>query len=255
MVEAAGRGFVGTFNSWFHFAKPVGDAIRSRLSFVPESPFQFASRMSIMTEPFHDPGPGEAPYRIYAKYPFGFSLLAALGRLVTGRWDGMYMVNPFCTVLAVFCSYFLFRTAVSRFAALMGAILLACNPLVLVYANDANSHATTLLAVVAGFWGLLSWWKTGVWWRGFLGAFALGYACTIRYSEFLLVLPVLFAALLNFRWNKKAAWNSGAVLLGWAIPVAVLALVCWVSFGAAWKTGYSVLQRGHGFRVEVLYRR
>ena len=240
-------GFLNTFSSWFHFAKPLGDVVRNRLSFVPESQFQFGSRMSIMTEPFHDPAPGEEPYRLYAKYPFGYSLLAAGARLLTGRWDAAYMVNPFCTVLAVFFSYFLFRTAVSRFAALMGAILLACNPLVLYYSNDANSHATTLCVVVIGFWGLLSWWKTGVWWRGFLGAFALGYACTIRYSEFLLVLPVTFAALANLRWNKKALWSSAGVMIGWAIPVVTLAMVCWIAFGAPWKTGYTYCKEDTGF--------
>src|SRR5205085_5977703 len=99
------------------------------------------------------------------------------------RLDGMYLVNPLCTVLACYFAYFLCRQLVSPFASLMGVAWLACNPLTLVYATDANSHASTLLCVCAGFWGLLSWMRLGgqgkANWRGFLGGFALGYACTI----------------------------------------------------------------------------
>src|SRR4029079_11568473 len=44
------------------------DWLRNRLVFVPESPFQFASRMCIMTEPF-GPAVSDRPaeYRSYAK--------------------------------------------------------------------------------------------------------------------------------------------------------------------------------------------
>lgn len=218
-----------------------------RLYFVPENPYQFVSHMCIMTEPYEPPSMDTpARYRIYAKYPFGFPLLAAAGRWLDGV-DGMYWVNPLCTVLACFFAYFLFRTALRRFTALIGVLLLMVNPLTLTYAHDSNSHASVLFCVCFGFWGLLSWWQTGRWGRGFLGAFALGYACTIRYSEFLLVLPVTFAALTNLRWNWRQMLSCAGVLAGWALPVAALALICWLSFGAPWKTGYTYCHEDTGF--------
>lgn len=233
---------------WMGPAKGLGLFIRDRLGFVPENSFQFGSRMCVMTEPYHDPVDAtQEPYRVYAKYPFGFPLLAAIARWLYGSWDGMYIVNPLCTVLACFFSYFLFRTAVTRFTAVMGALFVAANPVVLHFANDANSHASTLFCVVFGFWGLLSWWQTGSLWRGFFGAFALGYACTIRYSEALLALPVMFAALTNFRLNWKSARGSLAVILGWAIPVGTLAFVCLVCYGLPWKTGYTYCKEDTGF--------
>ncbi|MCL2641273.1 MAG: hypothetical protein FWD53_10540, partial [Phycisphaerales bacterium] len=124
---------------------------------------------------------------------------------------------------------------------------LACNPLVLCYANDANSHATTLLCVVVGFWGLLSWMQTGKISRAWIGGLALGYACTIRYSEFLLVLPLLFAAIVQFRPNKKQVIGTLSLLVAWAIPIAILAFICWVSFGSPWKTGYTYCNESTGF--------
>ncbi len=238
---------------------PMFDVVRNRLSYVQESPFQFAGRMNIFTEPY---GPIEVKdggsvqeHRVYAKYPFGFPLLAAIGRWIYGL-DGMYLVNPLCTVLACYFAYFLFRQVVSPFMGLMGVLWLACNPLALMYGIDANSHASTLLCVVIGFWGVLSWLRLGEKWRALVGGLALGYACTIRYSEFLLVLPVVFAAIVNLRfgknWDKKRWRGSLTLLLGWAIPVLVLAGVCWVCFGLPWKTGYTYCHEDTGFSWKYL---
>jgi hypothetical protein len=296
-------------NPWF-------DGIRNRLSFIPETPYQFAGRMCIITEPYGPPDPAKpAEYRVYAKYPFGYSLMAAIGLALHG-FDGIYFVNPLCTVLACYFAYFLFRQAVSPFMSLLGVVWLACNPLVLVYANDSNSHASTLFCVCVGFWGLVSWVRTRQNWRAWIGGFFLGYACTVRYSEFLLVLPVVFAALLNLRltnprWGRvvftwvavavvvgelyAAQWiffgvyafmdshrlwvlasagllglaalvwtvillrptfgslfGSLSVLCAWAIPIGVLAGVCWVSYGAPWKTGYTYCHESTGFAWKYL---
>jgi hypothetical protein len=220
------------------------DWIRNRISFIPETPYQFAGRMDIITEPFGPPDPSKpAQYRVYAKY--------AIGRLIGGL-DGMYVVNPLCTLLACYFAYFLFRQAVSPFMSLLGVLWLACNPLVFYYANDSNSHASTLFCVTVGFWGLLSWLRTRENWRAWIGGFALGYACTIRYSEFLLVLPVVFAAALNFRFTWKNFWGSLSLMLAWSIPIAVLAFVCWISFGAPWKTGYTYCRESTGFAWKYL---
>lgn len=236
-----------------------------RIYFEPEDPFQFAGRMCVMVDvPEAAGSPHRIPFRtdsagtpipgpIYAKYPPGYPFLAAIGRYVAGP-QGMYVINPLFTALAVAWSYFLFRTLLSPFASLMGVIWLAANPLTLFYANDSNSHATTLFCVVVGFWGLLSLMKNAhrptAWWRGFIGAFALGYACTIRYSEALLLLPVLFVAVQNLGWKKHRWVAALATLLGWAIPIGALALICWHAFGEPWRTGYSLCKEDTGFGLK-----
>jgi len=231
---------------------PRWDWLRNRVSYVLESPFQFAGRMCIITEPYGPADPDKpAEYRVYAKYPFGFPLLAAIGRWF-GGWGGMYVINPICTIVACAFAYLMFRTAVSPFSAMVGVLWLACNPLTLVYANDANSHASTLMCVCVGFWGLLAWFMYGGWWRGFIGGLFLGYACTIRYSEFLLVLPVGFAVLANWRFNVKRMASCAAVLAGWMIPIAALAFMCWISFGSPSKTGYTYCREDTGFGWKYL---
>jgi len=222
-------------------------AEEGRLWFTPADPYQFAGNMCIMTAPYETPSMTQpAHYRIYAKYPPGYPLLAAGARLLAGP-EAMYWVNPLCAIAAIWMSYFLFRQALTPGVALLGVLLLAANPLTLLYADDANSHASVLFCVVVGFWGLLSWWRTDSLWRGFIGGLALGYACTIRYSEFLLVLPVLFAALVNLRWNRRRLLSCALLVLGWAIPVGILATICWVHFGAPWRTGYSFCHEDTGF--------
>jgi len=220
---------------------------KCQLSYVPRSDFQFVGRMMVKV-----PASG----RVYAKYPFGYPLLAGIGRLFPSPWkpDGcMYLVNPLCTVAACVMSFFLFRLVVGNFAAMLGAIWLACNPVTLTYANDANSHASTLLCVVVGFWGLLRWWEMGdkgSWWRGFLGAFALGYACTIRYTEFMLVLPVAFIALARINFDLRRIRTALPALLGWAVPVTALAILCWIGYGRPWLTGYSLCREQTGFGLD-----
>ncbi len=205
-------------------------------SFRPASPFQFVGNMMVLI----DDG------RIFAKYPPGFPMLAAIGRLFAGA-SGMYWVNPLCAILACIFVFLLFRELLNDFAALIGTLVLAFNPLVLFYANDSNSHASTFLCVTLGFWGLFRWIKGGHAWIGFLGALALGYAATIRYTEALLLLPVLFALGVRWQWNWRAMRSGLLVFAGWLIPVAALAAFCWVSFGAPWKTGYWYCSEDTGF--------
>jgi hypothetical protein len=326
---------------------PRWDWLRNRLSFVPGSPFQFASRMCIITEPYGPAVAGmpempgtpaarnkpavatrpateakAAEYRVYAKYPFGFPLMAAVGREVAGWFDrtevvivekgpaatqpagavangspttqaaatqavaatqaadasagaikitkapaagrgfwGMYVVNPLCTVLACFFAYFLYRQAVSPFMALMGVLWLACNPLTLVYANDANSHASTLFCVCAGFWGLVSFLRTGQTWgagahRGGVGG---GVVFGLRVHN-----PVLgVSARAAGGVRGGGLFSAGAQADSWLAVAAggvgdpgartgagVLDLVWFAD-----EDGLHVLQRGHGVRVEVSQRR
>ena len=226
-------------------------AHEARLSFVPQNSFQFVGLMMVMT-----PGPHS---RIYAKYPMGYPLMAAVCRLggrVAGAWAhqpqwaiyAMYLVNPLCTVLACFLSFFLFRRLVGNFTSLMGVLLLACNPITLIYTNEANSHASSLLCVVVGYLALFSWWEKGGKWRGLIGGMALGYACTIRYSEFLLLAPLLFVVLAKVKLDLRRFREVIPPLLGWIIPLAIMAIALWIAYGRPWRTGYDLCKEQTGFR-------
>jgi hypothetical protein len=137
------------------------------------------------------------------------------------------------------------------FTSILAVFWLSWNPLVLTYANDGNSHASELLLIVAGSWGLLSSMRNQSGWPAAIGALCLGYAGTIRYSEILLLLPVLFVVAVNLLssspLDRRRFANATVVLIGWSIPIALLASFCWCAFGAPWRTGYSYCAEDSGF--------
>ena len=198
-----------------------------RLYFKPHNPLQFAGRMMVLTP----------DGKIFAKYPPGVGFLGAIARILY-RPSAMYLVDPICTVMALFFAYFLFRSLLDPFMALIGVIWLGLNPVTLTYADDANSHGAALGFTVLGFWALLSWWRKGGLWRGIVAGLALGFCCSIRYTEFLWCLPLLAVVAMAVKDHRRS-WRQGLmVLLAFAVPVAILALINWASFGAPWRTGY-----------------
>jgi 4-amino-4-deoxy-L-arabinose transferase-like glycosyltransferase len=207
-----------------------------RLYFKPHNPLQFAGRMMVLTP----------DGKVFAKYPPGVGFLGAIARVVY-RPSAMYLVDPVCTVVALFFAYLLFRTMLDPFLAMIGVIWLGLNPVTLAYADDANSHGAALGFTLLGFWALLSWWRKGGVWRGIVAGLALGFCCSIRYTEFLWCLPLLAVVILAVRGQQRP-WRQGlAVLMAWAIPIAILALINWASFGALWRTGYWFCKEQTGF--------
>ena len=208
-----------------------------RLYFTPHNPYQFVGHMMIQTP----------DGRIYAKYPPGMGVLGALAWIIGGGPWAMYLVDPVCTVLACMLSFFIFRRMLGNFLSLMGVIWLACNPVTLTYANDANSHGAALFFTVLGFWNLLAWWEKGGVGRAMIAGLALGFCCWIRYTEFLWVVPLIFVVAMQWWSARRPWWECMVVLAAFCIPVAILAGIQWISFGQPWRTGYAFCKEQTGF--------
>src|SRR5207237_1196226 len=74
-------------------------------------------------------------------------------------------------------------------------------------------------------------------WRGVLAGFLLGYACTIRYTEGLLIIPIVLAVAMRLRFSdSRSYFRNAAPLVGWLAPV--LALLLFNCFTIATWTGY-----------------
>ena len=126
-------------------------------------------------------------------------------------------------------------------------IWLGLNPVTLTYADDANSHGAALGFTVLGFWAFLSSWRKGGAWRGIIAGAALGFCCSIRYTEFLWCLPLLAVVFMAVQDHRRS-WRQGlTVLLAFAVPVGILALINWASFGEPWRTGYWFCKEQTGF--------
>ena len=182
--------------------------------FKPSNPFSYVGWMWVQTPDGW----------VYPKYPLGVPVLDALCIWVSHNLhDGVtlsYLVSPVCTVLASAAMFLMLRTFASSFAAVMGTILLATNPVSLVLANNSNSHAPALAFTCWGILFLLWWMRYGGWWRGMLAGLLLGYALTIRYTEGMLIFPAAAAMLTSIRYlpARQIRWFAA----GWWI-LAVIA--------------------------------
>ncbi|HMD55632.1 MAG TPA: glycosyltransferase family 39 protein [Phycisphaerae bacterium] len=212
-----------------------------RIYTVQQDPLQFVGRMMIQTP----------DGKIYAKYPPGIGALGAMFRLIFDP-AATYLVDPVCAVVALFFAYLLFRRMLDPFLSLIGVIWLAFNPITMLYADDANSHGAALCFTVIGFWGLLSWWQKGGVWRGIIGGLALGFCASIRYTEFLWSIPLLFVLLIQWRSARRSLIECFTVGAAFALPISALAALNWASFGAPWRTGYYFCGEQTGFAWSYL---
>src|SRR5262249_52752619 len=141
---------------------------------------------------------------VYPKYPLGIPVLDAiciwLAPTMRQGVTWSYLISPVCTVLAAGAVFLILRVLAGSFAAIMGLVLMATNPVSLVLANNSNSHAAALAFVTWGMLFLIWWMRHGSWWRGLIAGFLLGYAVTIRYTEGLLAMPIAVAMLTAMRY-------------------------------------------------------
>ncbi len=185
----------------------------------------------------------------YPKYPLGQPVVvAALVKTLgdtRGTWAS-FLISPVATLLGLIATFLMARRVAGDVVALLACLSVAVSPITMGLANNPNSHALDM-AVVA--WAMLFLWK---WvdggklrWIIPAGLF-FGWAATIRYTEGLLVLPLLLA--IAARWWRIGWGVTGDALLGllaWALPIAGLVAFNLHRFGVV--TGYDSTGESTGF--------
>jgi hypothetical protein len=207
---------------------------------APSDPYQFVGSMWVAT----------AHGTYYPKYPIGLPAVYAACLKLFGAHGitAAYLVSPMLASAAMLGVFLLIRGLLGSFAGLLGMLAMSASPDSLGLAINPNSHATSLFCVVWGFCFLLAWWRWRGVWRGIIGAFLLGFAVTVRYSEGLLLLPVGLIVLFNLRPKRASDYLvSLLVLAAWAAPVGAL---IWYNrkFLGTW-TGYDSTHESTGFSV------
>ncbi|MGC4032035.1 MAG: glycosyltransferase family 39 protein [Tepidisphaeraceae bacterium] len=176
---------------------------------------------------------------VYPKYPVGLPLLYAVCLWTFGSLGvkAAFLVSPIGAAMSVLGIYCLTRKFAGTFASLMAMLVLAFGQVMLVLANNPNSHASCLAFGIWGMYFLVAFWESGSLWRGLAGGFCLGYAVTIRYTEGLNGLMIGVVVLSSIVYSYRRGYHRAlAPVLGWLIPVGYLVGFNLVAMGTL--TGY-----------------
>jgi Dolichyl-phosphate-mannose-protein mannosyltransferase len=187
---------------------------------TPEHPLEFVGWMWNMADVTNDtPGGGT----FYSKYPLGVPLIVAAmyGVLPQEQWaTSVHYLNPVMMALGMLGVFAVARQLMNSFASLVAMSVCALSPIVLMLSTDARSHATAVFFVTWGVAAALWFAKSGRLWVGVISGLLLGYAVIVRYTEGLMVLPLLFACVLAM-CRVKGLWRAMVVvavpMLAWAV--------------------------------------
>jgi 4-amino-4-deoxy-L-arabinose transferase-like glycosyltransferase len=211
---------------------------------------------------FHTKGPllfvpenmvERSPDAFVAKYPGGYPLLAAVGYCLAGP-PGAFYVNPLMAVAALLGSYFLARQWLGVPLALAGGVTLALHPMMLWHANGALSHMSETAFCVWGILLAVRWSNGSGWWTAMLAGLLLGYACSIRYTAALTILPVAVLVAQRFvraRPEDRRHIVPGIVAFAAAALVALVPLFIYqaAAFGSPFSTGYALTNESRAFSL------
>jgi hypothetical protein len=193
----------------------------------------------------------------YGKYPLGYPALCALA-YKTGGPSAVFLVNPILAALAVLGTFLLGRAMMGAFAGALAAILLATNPLHAYFGLSALSHSGSICFAVWGMYFLWRWTQSGGAWNAALTGAVSAYACTVRYTDGLLILPIAGMAMWRLfagdapedqrrSARKKIVGEFGVMTVAAVLVVTPLLVHHWKAFGAPWRTGYSLCGESTGF--------
>ncbi|MFZ4695403.1 MAG: ArnT family glycosyltransferase [Verrucomicrobiia bacterium] len=202
----------------------------------------------------------DAKRNLYAaKYPIGYPSLCAVAWRLGGP-SAAFWVNPLLSALAVIGIFLLGRAIAGDLAGAFAAILLATNPMHAYFSVSALSHPSSTFFSLWGMYFFWQWGEKGGGWRGMLGAAAMAWAVSARYTEALLALPAaaIIATRLIRLWRDRGENPPSRVLFPFArdlvlILVAALlsfAPLLWqhtIAFGGPLKTGYALCGEATGF--------
>ncbi len=224
------------------------------IGFKPADPYQYVGLMWVKGN--------DGWY--YPKYPAGVAtLVAAAWKLAPAGKEAtwIYMVSPFCILVGLWGSFRLGQMLAGGFYGVMTMIAVGCSQAVLSLSIWPSSHAPDLaVAVWAAVW-MVRLATTGGIGAGILSGTLCGAAIWMRYSEGLLIIPLLVAAIFGIVARVKVsgwAWVSAPArlllpLVCWGLVGGGLALLNWQTTGHL--TGYDGTHESTGFLWETVLKK
>lgn len=145
------------------------------------------------------------------KYPIGLPLLYALTIWATASGTTLaFYVSPAAMALTLPAVFLVVRRFAGTFGGLLALLAFATSPLTAALTNNPNSHAVTLCLATWGMAAVLQWWHAGGRRWAVLGGLLVGCATTVRYTEGMLVLPLIWAAITRAKWGSPQPFAKDA---------------------------------------------
>jgi 4-amino-4-deoxy-L-arabinose transferase-like glycosyltransferase len=196
------------------------------------------------------------PGVFFAKYSPGYPILCAL-LYALGNPQLPFLLNPILFLLALVGFFLLARKLLPDLWALAALFFLAFHPVALYFSVAAMSHVSDLAFVTWSMFLALRWFDRPRLSTALLAGFLCGYAVTIRYTEALLALPLIFLAIARLREARRApsfqippkrlALHVLAGALAAIVGMLPLFLYQWAAFGSPFRSGYSLTQESSAF--------
>ncbi len=156
-----------------------------------------------------------------------------VSQLVPDTFDAAKLVSVMASFLFLLASARIAAKLFDASAAEFSLILLALNPLVLVYSTTSLSDALGAALPLLGFWCLLDNSRP---WRLFVGGLCLGMGWTTRYLN-LVFFPLALVALWPLRSHRARMTKAAASIgLGLALGSIPQAACNWMFFGSPFFT-------------------
>ena len=162
-----------------------------------------------------------------------------LGRLHAAKLERFS--NMILAVLALFAFYKMLATFFSRKTAVISSFLLLFNAtfLAMLYRIYMDDFASMSLVLIGASLYIIALNKNNAWLMVASG-FVLAVAVATRYTNLAICLAILLYTLIVLRKNLKALFsNIGWLILGSAVPLAILMAYHAMYLGGPFKTGYS----------------
>lgn len=212
-------------------------------SFSPPDEYSFIGRMWIV----NDAG------KYVSKYPPFYPLLAGVALRLFGH-NANFLVNPACALLVLLGVYALSRALGLGAWSLLAVLFLAVNPVFGLYALRQFSHPSSLASVTWGYALYFIGIRLAPRRRRIFclvsSGLLMGCAVGIRYTNLLLVVPLLLVLLFSTR--REGYHDFSAFVSGFAIPMALLGAYHWKYFGGPFSTGYSLTEEQTAFGLDYL---
>lgn len=211
-------------------------ATTGRTWFVPESDVQYIGMHWLVTE----------DGRYFSRYPPGLAVPIAMAYKAFG-YAATVLINPVLSLLGLLGLYLLARRLAGAWWGVLAAVALAVTPDYVRHSLQNDSHMAVTVLLIWGLWLLLRWHQGGRWGDLLAAGLVLGAIPTVRYPEALYALGVGGLLLLHVWRVPGRRWHALVGLAGALVPLVPLMVRNQLSFGAFWRTAYSLTNEQTGF--------